>query len=1121
MSSLALYLLGPPRVERDGEPVTIDRRKALALLAYLAITGQEHRRDTLATLLWPELDQSRARAGLRNALMSLRKALGEGWLDVDREIVRLPREADPSMGSGRVVWLDVDEFQDRLAECQTHDHLPAQVCPDCLSSLAKATELYRDDFLAGFTLADSPSFDDWQFFETQALRDQLASALERLARGHGAQGEYETAVAHARRWVALDPLHEPAHRLLMQLHAWSGQRAAALRQYAECERVLEEEVGAPPEEETVQLFQAIQERQALPPPVDRAAPPITAEAPATKPNLPVQPTPFVGREAALAEIVERLQDPACRLLTLVGPGGSGKTRLALEAAAAQLDRYRHGVYFVSLAPLDAVEAIVPTVAEALDFSFYEGTEPQQQLLDFLSQKAMLLILDNFEHLLTCPEPVEGACPELVEGPGRRDGVGLVTEMLKTAPQVTILATSRTRLNVQGEHLFPVPGMDVPDWETPRAWPEEATRRIRSVRDASQYSAVKLFLQGARRAQPDFELTDNNLTGVVQVCRLVEGMPLGILLAAAWMGMLTPAEIAAEIGQSLDFLETDLRDVPARQRSMRAVFDHSWRLLTEREREVFQRLSVFRGGFTCQAAQRITGASLRELRALVDKSLLQRAPSPDGRYTIHELLRGYAAGQLGDVPAEEEAAKERHCAYYARFLQAREAHLMGRDQKKALAEIEAEIENVRAGWNWAVAQGKLEEMDRALESLTEFYWIRGWFQQGTDTFARAAHRLADAQEAITHRESRIVLGKVLLQQGRFCDLLGLVEQASGPLQKSLAIFRDLDAQREMAYALRWLGHNASSPGEQKRLYQEALAIFKEIGDRKGILLSLWGLGHAAASQGEHGAAKQLYQESLAVARELGNQQGVADSLNYLGNTTRYLGQYGVAKQLHQESSALYKEISDSWGIAYSLNSLAQDAKGLGEYGEAKQLLQESLATYREIGNPRGIARVLANLGEVANAVRDYEGAAQHAGESLALSKRLDMPEFRPWASRVLGEAMCGLGDFQRARTCFYQALETTMMVGQMSQLLLALVGTAILLAAEGERERALELLALALHHPASLQWAKDRATSLVTELEAELSPDVAAAALERGRTRDLEATVAKLLDELEAKVGKYP
>jgi predicted ATPase/DNA-binding SARP family transcriptional activator len=1105
MSGLALFLLGSPRVEYNGEPIALQRRRAVALLAYLAVTGRSHSRDTLAALFWPEHDQSSARAGLRRVVSSLKKTLGEGWLEVDRETVGLNRDAD--------IWLDASELRNRLAESQTHRHPQEEACPACLSSLAVAAALYRDDFLAGFTLRDSPGFDDWQSFETESLRNELARALQRLASGHGGKGEFDPAIAYARRWVALDPLHEPAHRSLMRLYASSGQRAAALRQYVECEHVLQEEVGAQPEEATTQLCQAIREGRELPPfrePIPGAVP---TPAAVVRHNLPLQLTPFVGREAILAEIADRLQDPACRLLTLVGPGGSGKTRLALEAAAARLDDFEHGVYFVSLAPLDSVEAIVSTVAMALGLSFYTGapgrpeSQPRQQLLDYLRHKAMLLIMDNFEHLL--------------------EGLDLVLEILQTAPKIKMVVTSRARLNLQGEHLLPVPGMDLPEWEAP----EDAGATLEDVR---QYSAVELFLQSARRAQPGFALADENVADVIRICGLVEGMPLGILLAAAWVGLLSPAEIASEIGQSLDFLEAELRDLPERQRSMRAVFDRSWRLLSEREREVFQRLSVFRGGFTRQAAGQVARAQLRELRALVGKSLLQR--DPQGRYGVHELLRQYAAERLAAVPAEWEAAKDRHSAYFAGFLQHREASLRGRDQRRALAEIEAEIENVRVGWYWAVLHGRIEDIDRALESLVVLYDTRGWFQEKEEILAKAAQMLeeesfghaqdalqsgapaalvqegAGAQESIISRRRRLVLGKVLAHQGGACFSLGLREKAMALLQRSLEILRDLGAREYMALALSVLGINTLLQGEGKSLCLEGLAISKEIGSRPGMEMSLWCLGRDAVLHGEYRAAQRLYQERLAVSREL-REELVANSLSDLGYVAWCVGEYREARQLQQQSLALSKELGCQYGIADSLLRLGLDALGLMEYGEAPQLFQDSLAIRQEMGLPWFHTEVLLWQGELANALGHYGEAARLAREALSVSQKLAYPDLIARSFQVLGDATYRLGDSRKAREYFLQALETAVTVRVAPLALLTLVGTARLLAAEGEKERASELLALVLHHPASWQWAKDRAAPLIAQLEAELSPDALAAAQERGQARDLEATVADLLVEL--------
>jgi DNA-binding SARP family transcriptional activator/predicted ATPase len=1105
MARLTISLLGPFEVTLDGERLTgFDSNKVRALLAYLAVEAERpHRRDALAGLLWPERPDRAARSNLRHTLFNLRKAIGDHqarppFLRITRETMQFNTASD--------YWCDVTAFTSSVAT-EGWDQA-------ALEQLEGVLALYGGSFLEGFCLKGCPAFDDWSLLVRERLQLQALAALHRLAGYYEQRGQYEQACAHARRQLELEPWQEGAHQQLMRLLALSGRRGAALAQYETCRRLLDEELGVEPGAETTQLYQAIKEGRELPSD-ERMATPAPSPAAVVKHNLPLQLTPFVGRETILAQIADRLQHPGCRLLTLVGPAGSGKTRLALEAATARLDDFDHGVYFVSLAPLESIEAIVPTVATALGLSFYAQTsggpqsQPRLQLLDYLRHKTTLLIMDNFEHLL--------------------DGLNFVVEILQTASDVKILATSRATLNLQGEHLLPVPGMDLPQWEVP-------SDAAVTLADAAQYSAVELFLQSACRAQPGFALSDDNVADVIRICRLVEGMPLGIVLAAAWVGVLTPAEIASEIGQSLEFLVAELRDLPERQRSMRAAFDRSWSLLSERERKVFQRLSVFRGGFTRQAARQVAAASLRELRALVEKSLLQR--DPQGRYSVHELLRQYAADRLAEVPAEWEAAKDRHSAYFAAFLQHREVSLRGRDQRRALAEIEAETDNVRVGWHWAVVQGRTEDIDRALESLVVLYNTHGWFQEKEEIFARAAQMLeeessgyaqdalqsgapaalvqggAEAQKAVADRRRRLVLGKVLAHQGRACFRLGLTGKGIALLQRSLEILRGLGARRGMVFALCSLGRfTVRLPQVEGRpLCVEGLAISREIGDRVGMEMSLRCLGLDAVYRGEYGAAQRFYQERLAVSREL-DQVRVAKSLGSLGYVAWCLGDYREAKQLHQQSLALHKDIGSQYGIALLLLYLGLDARGLVEYGEARQLFQDSLAMFQELGIRRYHTIVLICQGELANVLGQYGEAARLAQEALSASKKLDFPGLVVRSLQVLGDATYRLGDLRKAREYFLQALQTAVTVQTVPRTLLTLVATAGLLAAEGERERASELLALVLHHPASWQWAKDRAARLIAELETELSADVLAAAQERGQARDLQATVAELLVDL--------
>jgi predicted ATPase/DNA-binding SARP family transcriptional activator len=814
MVRLSISLLGTFQVLLYGkEIVGFDSDKVRALLAYLVIeSDRPHRREALASLLWPERPERTARHNLSQALFNLRTLLDDAAvgdhrgpaLAADRQAIQFNAASDH--------WLDVAAFTAALGACEEHPHRRLNLCEPCIERLHRAMDLYRGSFLEGFSLGDSPPFNEWTLLKQERFHRQAVDALCRLARCHELRGEAERALLCVRRHVQLEPWREDAHRQVMRLLAAAVQRNAALAQHQACRQILEAELGIEPEEGTTALYHSIRDGGELP--ADTSLPPH---------NLPAPYTPFVGRETELAEIGARLRDRNCRLLTLVGPGGSGKTRLALEAAtdvlyADQGCGFTHGVYFVSFAPLQSPEAIVPAVAQAIGFAFRAGSDGRQQLLNYLHGKSMLLILDNVEHLL--------AQHGLGERSMDRDGEGVVTDILQAAPNVKIMTASRARLNVRGEYLLPIGGMRYP--ETP---PE-------ALSEAGRYSAIQLFLTRARQMRPDFQWATDDLAHVVRICQLVEGMPLAILLGAAWMRMLSPAEIAAQIEQSLDFLQDDTSDAPKRQRSMRATFDHSWHLLTEREREVFRGLSTFSGGFTHAAAQQVVGATLRELRTLVDSSMLVCGLA--GRYEVHELLRQYGNERLVQAPGEEKTIRNRHCAYYAAFLQGREAQLIGREQVKALAEIEAEIGNVRAAWDWAVAQVRIEDIDRSLGSLAEFYHMRARFYEGEEAFARAAQMLAGGQPDVGRRagaarRSALVLGRVLARQGRFCDALGLVEKAGERLRESLDILGGLDARREMAYALSYLGDVHAEQGKPQ--YQEALAIFRKVGDQRGVATSL--------------------------------------------------------------------------------------------------------------------------------------------------------------------------------------------------------------------------------------------------------------------------------------------
>jgi predicted ATPase len=856
-------------------------------------------------------------------------------------------------------------------------------------------------------------------------------------------------------------------------------------------------------------------------------------------KLPVWLTPFVGRENELAALRERLQDPACRLLTLVGPGGVGKTRLAVEVARACADSFADGVFFVPLAPLQPGDAVVPTVAHALNFSFYtaggDGADvaPRQQLLDYLRNKSLLLVLDNAEHLLA-EHPLASA--------------RLVTDLLKTAPAIKIVVTSRARLNVQTEHLFPVPGMSVPEFKTA----EDATERAERF---SRHSAIALFLSSARRVRPKVGLEEDDLTYIAQICRQVQGVPLAILLAAAWVEMLTPAEIAAEIGRGLDFLEGDLSDLPERQRSVRSLFDHSWNLLPKESRETFQGLSAFRGGFSQHAARQVSGVTLRDLMYLTHRSLLHRTLS--GRYEVHELLRQYAEEKL-EASGKAQVVRDAHCAYYSAALQSWEQDLKGAGQQEALAEMEVEIENARAAWVWAVEQGQVERLAQAMDGLCRFYERRVRFQDGAAVCQATVESLRTSSG-----NGLCVLVGALTWQSAFNQRLGHVEAARQLVRESLGALERCkldvrDVQQRKARALLQMGHMANTSGDRKharRLYAQSRKLFEGLEDRWSTASVLHSLGQVAWELGAYDEARQLHEQSLTIRQSLGDRRGVADSLGSLCWVAHYHGQIERAERLARQSLAIRQELSDQVGVARGLYDLSVPLMGFGRFDEARSLLQESVAIYDQLGarlgladsttllgwvdiicgryqqgrdrmqlglelsteiqHQHGIGRALAGLGYAALGQRAYTEAQRFIDKSIAVLREIEAWDELGWVLAHAAYVERKLGRPRRARRSLLEVLQIGAKIEAWIPLVIGLPAAALLLADQGQARRAVELYALACRYPniANSTQVVDIAGRQIAAIAATLPPDVVAAAQERGRARDVEATVVELYLEL--------
>jgi predicted ATPase/DNA-binding SARP family transcriptional activator len=654
VSRLSLAFFGAFQVTLGREPISHFRSiKNQGLLVYLALQSERPApREVLAALFWPEEPDRVAHKNLRQALYQLRKLLGD-LVRPDQLHLLITRQTAQFNSTGDYA-LDVAQF---LEAIDARD-------------LERAVSHYHDELLPGFT-CDSAPFEDWLRREREYLHRLALEAMSELAQDHLRAGHLDRALALAQRQLSLEPWREPAHRQLMQALALAGDRASALAQYEACRRQLRQELDVEPDPETVALYEQIKTgRYGLIAPDETLPPPVKVRH-----NLPAAATPFFGRERELADISSLLERDGQRLVSIVGPGGIGKTRLALAVGRELLARYRDGVYLVDLAPLARPGEIGPAIAAALDYQAPDKTDDIfPQLLATLNRRHLLLILDNFEHLLA-------------------GGVALVNELLQACPDLAILVTSRQGLNLTAENRYPLGGLDVPESLTAEA--------------ALECTAVQLFVASGRRARPHFTLSDEDLADVIRICRLVQGVPLGLVLAAAWLGLLTPAEIAAEIEDSLDFLAADLADLPSRQHSMQAVFERSWRLLTSAERALLACLSVFRGGFTREAAEQVAGANLRLLLALVNKSLLQRQAG-SGRFAMHELLRQFAARRRRRADPADQVAQA-HSRYFAR--------LADRETRRGLyfyplhlpRRFAADRDNFHRAWDHALEYGRAQEL----------------------------------------------------------------------------------------------------------------------------------------------------------------------------------------------------------------------------------------------------------------------------------------------------------------------------------------------------------------------------------------------------------------------------
>jgi predicted ATPase/DNA-binding SARP family transcriptional activator len=948
LAHLEIDVLGPLEVILGDTPVTnLESVKVRALLAYLAVeSDRPHTRASLVGLLWPEYPEESARHNLRQALFNLRVTLGDQkaappYFQVSRDVIQINHESDYS--------LDLDQFNRYFSDCP--ENLPRCIedCATHAANLEKMVKLYRGEFLQHLYVDDSSEFEEWIVVQRENLHQRILEVHGYLARYYELHADYRAARQHAGRQLELDPWREEAHRQMMRVLTLDGQRSAALAQYDTCKRVLAEALDVEPSLETRELYEQIRQGafSADTPQLNRT--PVTPLI-----FLPTQPTPFVGREIELYQLGQYIQDPECRCLTLLGPGGIGKTRLALQVAESHLGRFAQGAAFVSLASVGSAAGIVPAIANAINFTFFGPGDPKAFLLANMREKQILLILDNVEHLL-----INDAHQENI--------AQIIVEILSSAPKIKILVTSREALNLQEELIYEVRGLPYPE--------------TRQAEKLDNFDAVTLFVQRARRAFPGFTLSCENQFDIARICRLVEGMPLAIELAATWMRILTPAEIAHEIENSLDFLNAPVRDLPERHRSMRAVFDHSWQLLSPDEQQVLSKLSVFRGGFQRQAAEQVAGATLSILSTLVNRTLLRRTTG--GRYDLHELIRQYSADHLASQPALKSATQQRHFDFYLEFAQTANQELQRRDQINWLGRLEQERNNLRIALEWALdndvrfADG-YEPGLRLAAALRWFWRMRGYFHEGNDWLTEALQHYP-----VQRSEPR---ASALLAKSLLVNALGDLIAALPLAEESMAIYRELEDQQGLAEALMIGGLTSLWQGEAdqgREWTKQALEIYRQLGDLWGEAQALYRLGSYLADYSGALEGRAMLEESATILENFDEKYLYTSVLVSLGIVDMKIGDFAAAQVRFELGLYASREIRHPWGLADVLTNLGCLHRIRGDYHQAQVCFDEALGVYREHGYNMWQIDVLCAMTENAIAQGNFTSAHIHlqAADSL--------------------------------------------------------------------------------------------------------------------------------------------
>ena len=922
---LSVQLLGPAAILDAEKPLDYPRGKTSALLYYLAYQNDWVSREDVLYLFWPDSDEFKARQSLRQVLNSIRKL---PFMDA------LETRADSLLWQ---VATDVEAFKTAIKAEQWD----------------RVVEVYKGSLLEGYRSSNIPEFESWLEYERQSLFNSYREAVLKVAEALQEDKRFQQAADILAHLHTFDTFDEEVFRHYLELLGLAGKRRDALKRYEQFKKTLRTEFDAMPEQLTQTLIEKV--RSGDLPAETNATVPDEKKAPDLRRILPTPATHFVGRDTDLGAVTKLLRDPACRLLTLVAPGGMGKTRLALELGKRLTSQFTDGAFFAPFIAVNEPELMVAALADALEFTFVGQQDPKAQLLEYLSTKNMLLIMDNLEHLL--------------------EGADLVVEVLSSAPKLKILATSREHLNIHAEWLYDLKGM----------------RTKMNSENITTADALDLFAQSAKQVDANFSLIEENKNLVTEICERVGGMPLAIELAASWLRVLSLEEIASELEKGFDILETTTKDLPERHQSVRVVFALSWQQLGEGEQAALKKLSIFQGGFSKEAAQTVAGVSLPLLLLLRNKSFLEQNSS--GRFEQHPLLQQFAASKLQEISDEETETKQKHAAYYTKLVSDWQEAAKGPNHKEVTDTLETDLPNLFTAWKWALETHDYNGLVTLASGLESYYKFRGLQRVCIDLLAKAIPSLEQAGQ-----NAHFALGNVLLRLAYPYMRTSQLDKSLAAIDRSDGLLASTDDPelKISSLVLRSVLFQEMGRGDEALTYaKELLALQRKLDDKQGEADSLNGLAVRLAGVGKIEEAETYLHKSLALNRELENELGIGGNLISVGLSYMRQDRLPEARQALDEALTIAQKTGFQKLLVDSLRYSAKFELLTGDYGAAQKHFEQALETSvaqsdisHRIGIEYGLARVETARGNATSAMKQLTATLAKAAEAKRTYLQLD-------------------------------------------------------------------------------------------------------------------------------------